>query len=115
MKKATQEGGKLMGEGVEQAEWAGSKAATNGASDLSQVDQELGRLFGAGGRLDKAVEALSARLELVLRPSEPTNPRPDVAGEPRYLVPLAGRIGQEADRVEFAATRLADMFERLEV
>ena len=78
-----------------------------------QVPDQLENLSKAGTRLNEAVNMLIERLQHVLRvepeeKSEPPMPAPE-------LVPLADRLRLECGTVAYAASRIEDLLNRLEV
>lgn len=78
-----------------------------------QVPDQLENLSKAGTRLNEAVNMLIERLQHVLRvepeeKSEPPMPAPE-------LVPLADRLRLECGVVAYAASRIEDLLNRLEV
>lgn len=75
------------------------------------------RLRESIDRLEKNVELLGSRLEVVLSPSEPilTGVDDEKAMVPRRPSELVGRVQADADRLSFLADRVMAITKRIEL
>lgn len=81
---------------------------------VTQVTMEMTEMDGALGELNKVIEELSARLQPILRESEPARNGSEKAISPP-AVPFAGHIRSKRFVISNFAYRLTDLLERLEL
>lgn len=81
---------------------------------VGQVAMEFSEMDGALGELNKAIEELSARLQPLLRESEPARNGGEKAISP-LSVPFAAHIRSQRFVVSNFAYRITDLLERLEL